>query len=657
MVPVYYGGTLGVAWSYASGGGGGGGLELTDGTNDVVGVAKITVIGGTVGGSTPNATLTVTAALSTQDEGTPLSSTVNTINFVGAGVTASGAGATTTVTIPGSSGSSLGWVNVKDHGALGDDSHDDTSAITAAIAALPVGGTLYFPAGTYKITSTITVNVAGVVVLGDGSEYSGSVIHMTTANTTALIFAPSWDGTRDQTCLMRGIWVKGPSPRYGASSGYGVSAASDVHLENCAISAFYIGLYWYSATYYSRAVGCFFTDCTYAGIKLVGTNNITVEMCRFIGAYSTTGDLGGIQYGIRGENAGGSVRILNCSIEYCGVSGLYIDGAGATEMLGNWFENTGQAGSGGSHINLGYSASTTATLIENSTLTGTSITGFIPVIMDHATNTTFISNNVDAVYSGGVFSSTANTSNVVLIGHNGSTAGSLPAGSTYIVDPTTSLPVLLSSLGTMVYAGPTAGTTDCALASAGTTASGTNWSSASNAIDGNPSTFARLNYPNSNPLHLDLGTARIIGAATIIGQGPAVPVTIQYSTDDSNWFTAGSLTTTAGGSNHTDSVTFATTHSARYWRFAGTPPSATWYAATVSLFSSGVTVAALAPGADSTVLTIDPTTHLPSWQTLVTFGSTSPIGGGFITLLVFDSTALTGGLYAWNGSDYVKVTP
>lgn len=43
----------------------------------------------------PPSTLTV------QDEGTPQSTTVNTLNFVGAGVTASGAGATETITVPG----------------------------------------------------------------------------------------------------------------------------------------------------------------------------------------------------------------------------------------------------------------------------------------------------------------------------------------------------------------------------------------------------------------------------------------------------------------------------------------------------------------------------------------------------------------------------
>jgi len=42
--------------------------------------------------------------ITTQDEGGTLSSTVTTLNFVGAGVIATGAGATTTVTIAGGSG-------------------------------------------------------------------------------------------------------------------------------------------------------------------------------------------------------------------------------------------------------------------------------------------------------------------------------------------------------------------------------------------------------------------------------------------------------------------------------------------------------------------------------------------------------------------------
>jgi hypothetical protein len=43
------------------------------------------------------------------------------------------------------------------------------------------------------------------------------------------------------------------------------------------------------------------------------------------------------------------------------------------------------------------------------------------------------------------------------------------------------------------------------------------------------------------------------------------------------------------------------------------------------------------------------------WQSLVTFGSADPTGGGYLTPLVFDDTAVTGGLYAWTGADYSKI--
>lgn len=50
------------------------------------------------------------------------------------------------------------WLNVKDFGATGNGTTDDTAAISAAISALPAnGGTVYFPAGTYKVSSTISI--------------------------------------------------------------------------------------------------------------------------------------------------------------------------------------------------------------------------------------------------------------------------------------------------------------------------------------------------------------------------------------------------------------------------------------------------------------------------------------------------------------------
>jgi hypothetical protein len=63
-------------------------------------------------------------------------------------------------------------LNVKDYGAVGDGTTDDTTAIQAAVNAaqnLPGGGTVFFPAARYRITSTVTINVDTVYIDGGGS--------------------------------------------------------------------------------------------------------------------------------------------------------------------------------------------------------------------------------------------------------------------------------------------------------------------------------------------------------------------------------------------------------------------------------------------------------------------------------------------------------
>ena len=74
-------------------------------------------------------------------------------------------------------------VSVKDFGAVGDGSTDDTAAIQAAITAMPAaGGGLYFPAGTYLVSSALTLSKSGAYT-GDGY---GTNIRTTSA--TANIF-------------------------------------------------------------------------------------------------------------------------------------------------------------------------------------------------------------------------------------------------------------------------------------------------------------------------------------------------------------------------------------------------------------------------------------------------------------------------------------
>jgi len=55
----------------------------------------------------------------------------------------------------------LGYVNVKDCGATGNGTTDDSDAVQLAVnnaIALPTGGTVFFPAGKYRITKAILCN-------------------------------------------------------------------------------------------------------------------------------------------------------------------------------------------------------------------------------------------------------------------------------------------------------------------------------------------------------------------------------------------------------------------------------------------------------------------------------------------------------------------
>lgn len=64
--------------------------------------------------ATVNILISGGSTITTKDEGTTLSSSVTTLDFVGAGVTASGGGATTTINIPGGGSSTI---TTKDEGS------------------------------------------------------------------------------------------------------------------------------------------------------------------------------------------------------------------------------------------------------------------------------------------------------------------------------------------------------------------------------------------------------------------------------------------------------------------------------------------------------------------------------------------------------------
>lgn len=122
-------------------------------------------------------------------------------------------------------------LSVKDFGAIGNNTHDDTAAINAAYAAaISSGNALYFPAGTYKVTSQLTFacSTTGVTIRGAGVGLS--IINMQSFTTspnmliTAVVPANGTDGF-----VMKGIGLQGNTT--GIVFQIGNESFNDAHNE------------------------------------------------------------------------------------------------------------------------------------------------------------------------------------------------------------------------------------------------------------------------------------------------------------------------------------------------------------------------------------------------------------------------------------------
>ena len=149
-------------------------------------------------------------------------------------------------------------INVLDYGATGNGTTDDTAAIQAAVTAGYAAGTtgfsLYFPTGTYLMSSTITMgNTAGTVgiptrLYGDGRA---SVIKVTAANVNPFLWQgphPDSDGAGNRTgsvtvenLRFTGPGASGSNTNSIALSFYGVQG---ITLRNTYASG------WYAAESY-----------------------------------------------------------------------------------------------------------------------------------------------------------------------------------------------------------------------------------------------------------------------------------------------------------------------------------------------------------------------------------------------------------------------
>jgi len=145
-------------------------------------------LGGTLSGV--NLTSQVTGVLPQANGGTGQTT-------LGAG-TYTATGGTTAISLANRSAQVF---NVKDYGAVGDNSTNDTTAIAAAIAAAKTAkGAVYFPSGIYKTSVISITGAAGLTLYGDGMGVSviktitaSQVLHIYTS-TNVNIYHLTFDG-------------------------------------------------------------------------------------------------------------------------------------------------------------------------------------------------------------------------------------------------------------------------------------------------------------------------------------------------------------------------------------------------------------------------------------------------------------------------------
>lgn len=139
------------------------------------------------------------------------------------------------VACPGCMSPSTGTAPVTAYGAVCNGSTDDTSAFTAAIAALPHGGTIVVPSSTSGcfLASTLTISTDGIAINGTGFSYGSST------TPSKLVFATGTSGivSSGRGFAMKNIYLRSQSSGAGADVGLKITGSGS-YLDTVTVDHF-----------------------------------------------------------------------------------------------------------------------------------------------------------------------------------------------------------------------------------------------------------------------------------------------------------------------------------------------------------------------------------------------------------------------------------
>lgn len=254
-------------------------------------------------------------------------------------------------------------LNVTDYGADVTGATDSTSAIQAAANALSSGGTLYFPPGTYTVSSEVLFPDSKFRVVGAGRDVTSIV----QSSTSAFVFAyrspieGSTSGTTRkgptfehlsitarhaidlnqsgdyttifsrqgflQHCSLRHVRLIGDYPSQTDANRDTATVSSQATLD-----AFGVGFRAAKAFNTYIGEGVLIESCG-VGARLDGCDiSVITDSARFIGNARHIYNYGHDTYG-------GGVKLLNCDILANRRAGaVYVNGTGGTRIRDNYFE-------------------------------------------------------------------------------------------------------------------------------------------------------------------------------------------------------------------------------------------------------------------------------------------------------------------------------